>query len=392
MLIRNQLLLRLASVDLLDGDGQEIEFAIKRVLSVTISKVNNGKFSGAAQGGRFPSASPGVAELQQLKIDLHNQREDIKRIDSNGFRIVSALDKRAARVEGEVAGLKVTVPGLRRDIGSLQRELGSIKTEMTQLRESAGKMAAMSRLEDRLTSVTNHLGEVEYQLETMDTQFQKELGKLRSELNRQQQDIDNLRSETRRCVAVQDHAQDMAALRAEMAQLRREMDETRSRGAGQAETAFPSRKLDVLTSNIAKLGSRASQVETLQMELEILRGRVERVEASRQANDRLPARPIDPASLPGYSDIFPAVRKRAASPGDEPAPKRSASSLGYPDLADRRYANPSAWSLPSPVDCEGGPENDGTSHIPNSAGRGRKASRGGTSGTSNGVSARLRKQ
>jgi chromosome segregation ATPase len=393
MPFRNQLLLRLASVDLLDGDGREIEFAIKRVLSVTVpSTVNNGKFPGAAQGASFPSASSGVAELQQLQIDLHNQREDIKRIDSNGFRIVSALDKRATRVEGEVTTLKSTVPTLQRDIGSLQQQLGSIKTEIGQLRESESNTTAISGLEDRLASATSQLGEVRHQLATLNTQFQKEMGKLRSELSQQQQDIDDLRSETRGCVAVEDYAQDMAALRAEMAQLRREMDETRSRRAGQAETAFPSRELDVLTSNIAKIGNRASQVETLQMELEILKGRVERAEAGRQTNDRRPVRTIEPASHPGYSDIFPGMRKRAASPGDEPAPKRSASSLGHSDPPDRRYDTPSAWSVPSPVDRERAPENDGTTHMTSSARRGRKPSRAGSSSTSNGVSTRLRKR
>ncbi|KAK4127143.1 hypothetical protein N657DRAFT_661377 [Parathielavia appendiculata] len=266
VLDENQLLLRLASVDLLDGDGQEIEFAIKRVLSVNEpSKVNIRKCPDSTRGANFASVAS-AAELEQLQIDLHIQREDIKRIDSNGFKIVSALDKRAARVEGEVTTLKGTVPSIQRDIGNLQQELGGIKTEMGQLRESGGNATAIARLEDRLTSVTSNLGEVGLQLAALNTQLQKDVSELKSELSRQRQHMEDLRLENRSSVVIDDHTQDLAALRAEMAQLRRQLDETRFQSVGRGETAFPSRELDVLTSNIAKIGNRASLVETLQME------------------------------------------------------------------------------------------------------------------------------
>ncbi|KAK4103137.1 hypothetical protein N658DRAFT_422231 [Parathielavia hyrcaniae] len=392
VLEENQLLLRLASVDLLDADGQEIEFAIKRVLSVNApSKMDNGK-PDPTQRASFSSAASS-AELQQLQADLHIQREDIKRIDSNGFRIVSALDKRAARVEGQVKELKVTVPGIQRDIGGLQQQLGAITAEIGQLRESTGDNAVISGLEDRLTSVTSNLVDVGHQVATLDAQLQKAVSELKSELNRQRQHMEDLRLQTRGSVAVDDHTQDVAALRTEMAQLRRQLDETRSQGVGRAGTVFPSRELDVLTSNIAKIGNRASQVETLQMEVEILKGRVERAEAGSQVDERRTSRPIAPGDLTVYSDIFPVTRKRAASPGLAPSLKRPASSLGYSDSTDRRYATPNTWPAIQPTTgFDDVPANHGTTHTPNSARGGAKSSRSRTTGTWNGISTRLRKR
>ena len=391
---RNQILLRLASVELLDSDGREIEFAIKRVLTVNEpSKANKAKFPDPSQGGSA-STFPSATELQQLQTDLHSQREDIRRIDSNGFRIVSALDKRADRIQGDVMKLRGTVPGLQRDIGTLQKELGSIKVEVGKARAFAQNSAALVGLEDRLVSVTSTAREVGEQLATLNDQFQKEIGKLRSELGQQQQEMEDLKSEVRGSVSVEDHAQDVVNLRAEMAQLRRERDETRAHETTRAHAAFPPRELEVLTSNIAKIGNRASQVETLQMELEILKGRVERTEASRQGADNCrPIRTIDAGGLAGYSDMYSAIRKRAASPDLEPVPKRPASSLGYPEPPDRRYATPLAWSaLPTATNEENLPEKEGTTHTPNSAKRGRKSPRGCPPSTSSGVSTRLRKR
>lgn len=44
-------------------------------------------------------------------------------------------------------------------------------------------------------------------------------------------------------------------------------------------SALPSEELDILTSNIKKIGHRASQVETLKMEFQLLKGRVQRMES-----------------------------------------------------------------------------------------------------------------
>lgn len=383
-------------MELLDNDGREIEFAIKRILSVNEpSRVSTNKTESPepARGAPFGSSFPGAAEIQQLQGHLHEQREDIRRIDSNGFRIVSALDRRAGRIEGEVTKLQATVATMHSGFGGLQKELVLMRGEVSKAVASAQNPAALGPLEARLDSMATALAAAVQQLAALDTQFDKDTGELRAELARIQQDMEDLRAEAGHGVSAADHVQDMAALRAELAQVRRQMDELRTQGTGRVETAFPSRELEVLTSSIAKIGSRASQVESLQMELEMLKGRAERAEASKQAADgRRLSRPVD-SDPPGYSDVFPGTRKRAPRPGLEPAPKRPMSSLSYSESSGvgTYAASPSRNGLgPRAANREDDVlEHKNTIRAAGPA-RKRKSPRDGTANTPHGMSTRLR--
>ncbi len=389
-------MLRLASVELLGEDGREIEFAVKRVLDVNEpSKLGTARASDSAQGAPPASAFPGAVELQQLQLDVHTQREDLRRIDSNGFKIVTALDKKTNRFGNEVTRLGATVSSIHRDVAGLQKELGSIKTELKNAGGVAQDPSALARLENQLISVTTALGELGQQLNTVDSQVHKQFGELKSEISQQRQDIEDLKSTVRISVSASDYAQDMAALRAEMAQLRRQTEETRAQGTERVESTFPSRELEVLTTNIAKISHRASQVETLQMELEILKGRVERTEANktRTADSRQLARTADPVPSM-YLDHIPGGLKRATSPSLGPVPKRPASSLSYSDIAEARYTTPLGWSAhQSPaasredaVEHEEPPRPTGSVTAANKSRRGRAAN------SSTRTSTRLRKR
>ena len=359
------------------------------------SKLGKAKASDSTQGAPFASAFPGAIELQQLQLDLHAQTEDIRRIDSNGFRIVTALDKRTSRLGDEVTRLRATVSSVHRDVGGLQQELGRIKPEIKKVGAPAQDPSPLSRLENQLVSITSALGDVGQQLNTFDSRFHKQLGELKSEISQQQQDIEDLKSIVRTSVSASDYAQDMTALRAEMAQLRRQTEETRAQGTERIESAFPSRELEVLTTNIAKISNRASQVETLQMELEILKGRVERAEANRgrTADNRQLTRTADPGS-PMYSDNVRGGLKRAASPSLGPVPKRSVSTLNQPDFPDARYTTPPAWSAhQSPAASrEDAAGHEDSSRAAGSATGANKPRRGRPASSSTRTSTRLRKR
>ncbi|KAL2019464.1 hypothetical protein VTK56DRAFT_9580 [Thermocarpiscus australiensis] len=385
----------LASVELLDIDGEQVDFAIKRSLSINEpSRVSTCSAPDPPHGGGFSySAFPGMAELQQLQVDLHNQREDIKRIDNNGFKIVSALDKRVGRIEGEVTKLSGTIGDLRRDISGAQKGLGSLKHDIGEVRQSAQDQTVRAALEDQLTSVSSTLQELGKQVATMNSRLRKEISELKSELSRHQQDMECLRSEITGNIPAAEHAKDIALLRAEISQLRREMAEVRAKGAERIETAFPPRELEILTSNIAKIGNRASQVETLQMELEILKGRVERAEASRQASDdRRPAHTVDTGSLSRYSEILSGVRKRASSRGLDSVSKRATFSPGYSDSANPPYGTPPAWPVDSPTSGTRREPPAPASVIKDSGRRGRESVRGMESTSNDGVSTRPKKR
>ncbi|KAL2173377.1 uncharacterized protein P884DRAFT_212156 [Thermothelomyces heterothallicus CBS 202.75] len=280
VLDKNQLLLRLASVELLNSDGKGIKFNIQRILTVNEpSKLNGERFQNPPQEspGGFTSGYPGIRELRQLQLDLHSQREDIRRIDSNGFRIVSALDKRANRIQYEVGKLSDAMLGLQRDIGGLQQDLRTVQDELSKVPTVAHDPNALAALEDRVTLATAAVGRLGEQLAAMDAQFKIETDQIWLELCQHQEVIENLKSTIGSTVPAAEHAQEMANIRAGMAELRQQMNEIRAYETVQTNSAFPfpSRELEVITSSIAKIGNRANQVETLKMELEMLKGRAQ---------------------------------------------------------------------------------------------------------------------
>ncbi|KAK0730754.1 hypothetical protein B0H67DRAFT_639216 [Lasiosphaeris hirsuta] len=368
VLDENQVLFRLASVELLSRDGQEVDFTIKRVLDVKEpSKVSSGSYSGTPPQGAFhSSAFPEVVDLLQLQADLEGQREDINRIDSQGSKVISTLDSRVARAEEQVGKLRDTLGSLRRDVGGIQEDLSSLKVEVNEAKRAAQDHAPLSDLEQRLSAANGSVGEMRREVGTLAEELRRGLSGVTSQLRQQKQDIDDLKTEVRSRVHARDHAKDMAALRSEMLQMRRQMDEMRSKAAERIATPFPSKELDILTSNIAKIGNRASQVETLQMEFEILKGRVERTEASRQTpENRRAIHPAEPREPPSYTDNIPGRRKRASSGvgavlGTDPTSKRPAFSSGYADTPTPAYdISPEHPTPPRPVSRKNHSENEG---------------------------------
>ena len=138
-------------MQLLSRDGQQAEFIVKRTLDVgEPSKISTGGPSETAPSppNGFPtSAFPEIVDLVQLQADLLGQREDINRIDSNGFKIVSALDTRVARIGEQVGRLRDTLGNIRRDIGGVQDDLSSLKVDVNGVKRTAQDDVPLSVLE-----------------------------------------------------------------------------------------------------------------------------------------------------------------------------------------------------------------------------------------------------
>ncbi|KAL2256010.1 hypothetical protein VTK26DRAFT_2353 [Humicola hyalothermophila] len=123
----------------------------------------------------------------------------------------------------------------------------------------------------------------------------------------------------------------------------------------QAKTAFPPRELESLTRNIANIGNLASQV--------VLKGRVEGAEASRPTSEdhRPTTHAAESRILFGYIASFTGMRKRAGSPGFDPAPRKPNFSTDYADFSGQGYATPPAWPVnnpPTSTSREDAPESD----------------------------------
>lgn len=348
---RNQTLFRITTVlPLSQADGREADLVVKRYLKLretsraSTEKPVNGASPDHPQG-------TGVAELSLLHAELEAQRGDIERIDSAGFKVISGLDDAVNRVEGDLGRMRDTLSELRRELRGNHDDMASLKTEMKDVKKQSQDRTVVRRLEEQLDSANETVAILRHELNDLAARFDSELDGVKSGLRQHAKDAEDVKSLLRDRVTARDHAKDMAAVRGELAQLRQQMADS----GAKPPQPFPSRELDILTSNIAKIGNRASQVESLQMEFEIFKGRVERMEAASQARQAAPGSSDKTSAYDRYDDhsyhqdeLRSTRRKRPSSGLDLPSlaesgSKRAATSS---DVADTISAT--QWSQTSP--------------------------------------------
>lgn len=286
------MLLNSTYIRLFDDEGDEVEFIFKRALDAKKpSRVNS---QGPAASGSYD-----VVDVFKLQSDLQMQREELSRIDTNGFKIIHALDKRMTGVEHEVKKLQATLGDIRRDMSGADDDIKSVRTEVGDVKRLVQSHSSAPGLEERLDSVTGTLSKVRQEVMGLAGQNNTQLSELHLELSRTKQEVESLKMDIKANVSSRQHAEDMSVVLAELAQLRREMSDIRSsKSRDQPNAPFPSRELEILTTNIAKIGGWANQVETLQMEFEILKGRVERMEVERQSLNSEPRKLAINTSVP----------------------------------------------------------------------------------------------
>ncbi|KAL1845222.1 hypothetical protein VTK73DRAFT_855 [Phialemonium thermophilum] len=263
--------------------GDEVALVVKRSLTLREPPAASNGRGSAVNGSqsRRPPAMPGdypavdAVELLRLRADLEAQKGDIERIDSAGFRMVAAINESVSRLESDMAKMRHALTEAQRETRGNQDDLASLKSDLKDVRLLAQDRTAVAELADQMRAAQAAMGEVRKSVDGTVSRMRDDLVDMKSRLHRHTESLDDLRSLVSDCISARDHNEkDVAAIRAELAQLRKQMDEGRTK---QSES-FPSRELDILTSSIAKIGNRASQVESLQMEFAILKGRVERIE------------------------------------------------------------------------------------------------------------------
>jgi DNA repair exonuclease SbcCD ATPase subunit len=333
--------------------GKEVDLSVKRYLQLKEpARANGEKPANSSQGSRahnasqeFHGSAPEAAHISRLLADLDAQRNDIERIDNAGFKVVSALDEAVSKVEADLTKMKDTMSELRREIAGNHDDLVSLKSEVKDVKRLAQDQTVVNRLEKQLNAAKADIDGVRQELSPLTSGFQKDLDAVKSELRQSRNDIDDMKALLRDRISVRDHAKEMSAFRAELSQLRKQLDESRSK----QPDPFPSRELNILTSNIAKIGSRASQVENLQMEFEILKGRVERIEHAGQSRPAVMKEPGDVSQYRQYNgdeyDAIEVVTERR---------KRSSLVLDDPSLSNSSSAKRTAFTS-DPIDSPGTP-------------------------------------
>ncbi|KND90263.1 hypothetical protein TOPH_05144 [Tolypocladium ophioglossoides CBS 100239] len=312
-----QIIFRISSITLKSSSDlrRSAEPKIKRVLKLrndTPSTDGHGNTSPAQEkpfvnsndaGKCTPQDSPSVDNLDfmQLQADLDAQRVDIHRIGSTGMQVVSNFETAIARVERQMKQLGDSIDSVRKDSDGQRGDLRSLKSEVTDVRWGCENNSVVSRLDQQLQTTDRVVTELRQAL----NKFKPEMADLRGQLAAAQQDLHEARDETARLkneadetkpiahesVAVsKQYAFEVSTLRREIKQLRGELAQERAQQRSSEFSSFSSHELDILASSISKIGNRASQVESLQMEFELFRTRVQRLEARASMSAATPNR------------------------------------------------------------------------------------------------------
>jgi DNA repair exonuclease SbcCD ATPase subunit len=267
-----------------------------------------------------------------LQAELDAQKEHMQRIDGAGYQIVSALDSAISRIEGEAKKLKDGLSDTQRDLKDqqtnhkcMEKEISSLKSEVKHVKILVDDGSKCKRLEDEIAAAKKSLSSVKEDLQsTLNISIQtlrEEHNTMRSDLGIALIELKTLRKELEEAkniamegaTAAKAAAKDTVTARAELQQVKTELARVRSkRQTPPSNNAFPSEELEILTRNITVIGNRASQVEPLQMELQLLKGRVQRVESCNT-----------PAANDGAALAF--HRHEAAQTGDARRPQAGVS-------------------------------------------------------------------
>lgn len=261
-------------------------------------------------------------DLTGLQAYLESQRADINRIDSAGYQIVAAFDNAMDRVEREVKKLQDTMGTLRRELDGNRDDVSSLKTnvdsvrrdtrvasdetetlasELQNLRQNIPNSDAVDKLQDALAG----LRQSSLDRASEANELRRELSLRKAELQRMKDDqmalksqVDELKKASKGGQTPKDYAREVSALRAEVRQLRQDTAQKPPSHTQAQNNSFSSKELDILTRNITKIGNRASQIETLQMEFQLFKSRMHRLEAAE------PTEPLqrDQYDLPPFSD------------------------------------------------------------------------------------------
>lgn len=292
-------MLRLASVTVTTPDLQdEAEIIIQRTLQLKEprgrSTPDHQAPSECHQGSMPDGASRprSRTELGRLQAEVAGQGEVLKRLDSAGYQIVAAFNDATLRIEREVQEVRDGMSSLQKDLDlhrtkseTSEDEISKIKTQLLETWQTSEDtrfkkleeaiMAAKTTIIEVRKEVGAQLGSTNQTTSTESTAVGSSLEETRRELQTLREELREVHNAAREgMAAAQGYASEVRLLRSEVKQLREESAAVPSLG----DNAFPAQELEILTNNIHKIGSRANQVDGLQMEVQLLKGRVQRLE------------------------------------------------------------------------------------------------------------------
>ncbi|KAH0498449.1 hypothetical protein TgHK011_005702 [Trichoderma gracile] len=336
----------------------------------------NGKDPPPQDGETPPSRAS--FDIIQIQADLEAQQDEIQRIGAAGFQVMSAFDSTVARFEKQMRQLSDSVANVRREGEGQQADIKSLKTQMSDAKWSSDGDAVVARLDQQLQTTDRVVTELRQIIKKSQTETnhlrnelssaQKEIAEAKRANARLKKDADEAKQVAQEGVAASKmYASEVASLRREMAQLRSELAQQHDmrHSSVDEDPSISSHQLDILASNISKIGNRASQVESLQMEFDLFRTRIQRLEARVAGSTPNPNRKDVRSSFAEYDSVSAAegsqshygstARKKRPPLTREDShivnstpPKRVAISSDYPTLGTAGYVSTSGQQQSSP--------------------------------------------
>ncbi|RDA83703.1 hypothetical protein CP532_1095 [Ophiocordyceps camponoti-leonardi (nom. inval.)] len=310
-----QVIFRITSVHLrLASDlRRKIAPNIKQVLD--IKKVNDGqppkeqtnvKGNDSQPSEEQPSSSPSTPKeddappdrpLLQIQTDLEAHRQQIGHIACTGNNIVSSFQTAITRVNLQISQLNQSVDNIRSDVRRQHDAFVLLESKVADARKEEEERACpceaiVARLDKKLQDTEMIVTEMRQALQKSQSEsesLRQHLSLTREELDEARVDaatvkaeVDEAKNAAHESLALsREYAREVSSLRREVKQLRAERQDERILSQPAAASSFPSHELDILTSSISKIGNRASQIESLQMEFDLFRTRLQRLEAAR---------------------------------------------------------------------------------------------------------------
>ncbi|KOS20560.1 hypothetical protein ESCO_005550 [Escovopsis weberi] len=327
--VRGQIIFRMSSVTLKSDSDQRraAQLKIRNILKLRSPSAatataapqlqeespSRAGFTISVEKAGSAPGNPGL-EFAQMQTDLEAQKREIQRIGATGFQVVSSFETNVARFEQQMKRMSLSIESVRDDQQAGRKDLSTLRARVSELqrqqqpphqRASSPGLTVQSsgpdvaRLEAQMKAVEKSVGELRqgYQRARSEAAgLRDELRQAQHQLQQVRDDNAALRSDVREAYELAKEGVDTSRLHAaEAASLRREMQQLRAdlaSGGLQAPPPPPmddsysasffqthSHELDILASNISKIGHRASQIESLQMEFQLFRSRIQRLEA-----------------------------------------------------------------------------------------------------------------
>ncbi|KAI0022575.1 hypothetical protein F4780DRAFT_184294 [Xylariomycetidae sp. FL0641] len=252
------------------------------------------------------------SELGQILANLIVQGEQIQRLDNAGYRIINAFEHAINRIDRGVKSLQDGITELHENLTESRGRTTHSEAETISLKEhlkaapnAASDIPRYERLEHEIGSAKEAFASACQSLRKDIHDFAKEQHErhhaVKSNFDSISKDLANMRkelSDTKKVaeasvVTCSAYATEVQSLKSELEQFKGEAARDRRYKPLSNNCPLPTPELGILADNITKIGQRASQVEPLHMEIELLKSRIQRMESETLNSEKIPHSNLD---------------------------------------------------------------------------------------------------